>query len=145
VTVRAKSADLRPVSVTVTSIAFPAPNGYSTSMPAMDKVVPGKPLAVEASHERTYDAATGAADRKYSAVDLMEVAVKAGSTVWVAHDDRLPRPSWLTGQFQPSGTTAITVDGKRMRLFVHQAARPESMTLGANGEGEANMYVVFVK
>jgi beta-galactosidase len=200
VTVRAKSADLRPVSVTVTSIAFPAPNGYSTSMPAMDKVVPVKPLAVEASHERTYDAATGAAvgryitsfsysgptaaahverdaqngkrlyvdstiafttlpddvigadhvqaslaDRKYSAMDLMEVAVKAGSTVWVAHDDRLPRPSWLTGQFQLSGTTAITVDGKRMRLFVHQVARPESMTLGANGEGEANMYVVFVK
>jgi beta-galactosidase len=56
------------------------------------------------------------ADRQYSAVDLMEVAVGAGGTVWIAHDDRLPRPSWLTTQFQQMETTAITVDGKRMHL-----------------------------
>ena len=28
----------------------------------------------------------------YSAVDLMELAVTDGSVVWIAHDNRLPRP-----------------------------------------------------
>ena len=86
-----------------------------------------------------------AADSKYSAVDLMEVAVGPGSAVWVADDDRLPRPSWLTSQFQAAGTTAITVEGKRMHVFVHQASRAESPTLGTNGDADANMYIVFVK
>jgi hypothetical protein len=65
--------------------------------------------------------------------------------VWVANDDRLPRPSWLTGQFQQAGTAGITVDGERMHSFTHQPAHDESLTLGSNGESEGNMYVVFVK
>jgi beta-galactosidase len=85
------------------------------------------------------------ADRKYSAVDLMELAVSPGSTVWIAHDDRLSRPTWLTGQFQQLGTTAIAVDGKRIHLFVRQTVKAESLTLGSNGEADANMYVVFVQ
>jgi beta-galactosidase len=198
VTVKVSGAGLRPASVTVSSIAFPVQNGYSTVMPAMEKVVPVKPAALP--HEKVLETTAGAAagryvksfsysgstagvhverdaqngrkiyvdgasvfaalpddlvgadyvqaaagDRKYSAVDLMEVAVGAGNTVWVAHDDRLPRPSWLTTQFQQVGTTAITVDGKRMHLFIHQAPKAESLTLGSNGETDGNMYVVFVK
>jgi hypothetical protein len=57
----------------------------------------------------------------------------------------LPRPSWLTGQFQQAVTAGITVDGKRMHLFTHQSVHNESLTLGGNGDSEGNMYVVFVK
>src|SRR6185295_378768 len=73
------------------------------------------------------------ADRLYSAVDLMEIAVKAGAVVSVAHDDRLPRPEWLTRQFKPL-ETSVTVDGQAMKVFQHRADRDESLTLGANTE-----------
>jgi beta-galactosidase len=87
------------------------------------------------------------ADRLYHAVDLMEIAVKAGTTVWIAHDDRLARPAWLTQRFQPTDL-AVTVDGQKMRLFRHAVTSEESLTLGSNVErasGQAsNMYLVFV-
>ena len=90
-----------------------------------------------------------AADARYNAVDLMEVAVKAGSTVFVAHDDRLARPEWLTRQFKPT-EAAIVVDGHSMKLFQHSASSDESLTLGTNTENanapaNSSMYIVFVK
>jgi beta-galactosidase len=87
-------------------------------------------------------------DARYNAVDLMEVAVKAGSTVYVAHDDRLAAPDWLTHQFKPT-KLSITVDGHTMKVYQHSAANDESLTLGTNTE-DANapadtvMYLVFV-
>ncbi|MGA2268164.1 MAG: sugar-binding domain-containing protein [Bryobacteraceae bacterium] len=90
---------------------------------------------------------TSNADKLYSAVDLMEITVNAGAVVSVAHDNRLPRPGWLTAQFKPTGL-AIAIDGKPMQVFQHAAVREESLTLGANAESggvqECNMYVVFV-
>jgi beta-galactosidase len=85
------------------------------------------------------------ADHAYSAVDLMEVAVKGPAVAYVAHDDRLPRPEWLTKQFKP-GTTKLTVAGHEMTLFRRQIAGEESLTLGSNAEEarEGNMYVVIV-
>jgi len=87
------------------------------------------------------------ADRLYHAVDLMEVAVKPGATVWIAHDDRLARPAWLTQRFRPSDL-CVTLDGHPMHLFRHKAEGAESLTLGSNVErasGQpANMYLVFV-
>jgi beta-galactosidase len=87
------------------------------------------------------------ADRGYSAVDLIQIAVKAGSTVWVAFDDRLPRPAWLTTQFQESGA-CVKVGDREMKLLHHRSASAESLTLGSNAESaagrEANMYVVFI-
>jgi beta-galactosidase len=90
-----------------------------------------------------------AADARYNAVDLMEVAVKAGSTVFVAHDDRLARPDWLTRQFQPTGV-AISVSGHAMKIFQHSSSTDESLTLGTNTENanapaDSSMYIVFVK
>jgi beta-galactosidase len=86
-------------------------------------------------------------DSTYNAVDLMEVAVKAGEVVFVAHDDRLARPVWLTRQFQ-ANDSSLTVNGRSMTVFQHRADRDESLTLGANtenpGETTCNMYVVFV-
>ncbi len=83
-------------------------------------------------------------DQLYIAVDLMEVAVKAGTTITIAHDDRIPPPSWLTGQFQLTAR-AIMVGGVPMHLYQHKADHAESLTLGHNGNRGGNMYIVFVK
>ncbi len=86
-------------------------------------------------------------DALYSAVDLMELAVTAPSTVWIAHDNRLPRPAWLTKQFKPAKGT-IAIAGKPMDLFSRHCPADESLTLGANTEDtsrkEGNLYLVFV-
>src|SRR5262249_10243689 len=85
-------------------------------------------------------------DQRYSAVDLIELAVPAGATVTIAHDERAPLPAWLTKQFQPTGQS-LTVNGKPMKLFTHRAAADESLTFGSNTDGapvRANQYVVLV-
>ena len=86
-------------------------------------------------------------DALYSAVDLMELAVTGPSIVWIAHDNRLPRPAWLTNLFQPTDSTLI-VAGQPMTLFRRNVANAESLTLGANTENtsltEGNLYLVFV-
>jgi beta-galactosidase len=89
-----------------------------------------------------------AADARYNAVDLMEIAVKGGSSVFVAHDDRLGRPEWLTRQFKPTGAT-IVVDGHSLKIFQHTSPNDESLTLGTNTENanapaDSSMYIVFV-
>jgi beta-galactosidase len=89
-----------------------------------------------------------AADSRYNAVDLMEVAVKGGSVVSVAHDDRLARPDWLTKLFKETGDS-ITVDGHSMKVFQRNATSDESLTLGTNTENanapaDSVMYIVFV-
>jgi beta-galactosidase len=86
-------------------------------------------------------------DAFYSAVDLIQIAVSAGTTVSVAHDDRLPRPIWLTTLFQPTDLS-ITVNGRSMKIFQRATAHEESLTLGSNVDDisvkTGNMYVVFV-
>ncbi len=81
-----------------------------------------------------------------SAVDHMELAVTADTTVTIAHDDRLPRPAWLTKQFSPTGAK-LTVAGQSLSLFATTTPRDASFTLGANTEDtriqEAAMYIVF--
>jgi beta-galactosidase len=89
-----------------------------------------------------------AADARYNAVDLMEIAVKAGSTIFVAHDDRLGRPDWLTRQFKPADATVV-IDGHPLRIFQHPCPNDESLTLGTNTENanapaDSSMYIVFV-
>jgi beta-galactosidase len=85
-------------------------------------------------------------DQRYSAVDLIEVAVTAGTVVTIAHDDRAPLPEWLTKQFQPTAQS-LTVNGTPMKLFLRTVAQEASLTFGSNTEGapvRANHYVVFV-
>jgi beta-galactosidase len=91
---------------------------------------------------------TANADKLYSAVDLIEVAPGEDSVVYVAHDDRLPRPAWLQRLFTPT-ETSLAVEGKTMKLFERHVHGGESLTLGSNTEDRrlksCNMYVVFVK
>jgi len=87
------------------------------------------------------------ADKNFNAVDLMELAVKGGSAVYLAHDDRLPRPDWLTRQFTATDQSLV-VEGRPMKIFQRRVAKDESLTLGANAENamfkSCNMYVVIV-
>jgi len=86
-------------------------------------------------------------DALYHAVDLMELAVKAGTQVTVAHDARLPVPPWLTKDYQPLGQT-ITVNRIPLTLYARQFPTAASITLGPNTEQtsakEGAMYLVFI-
>jgi beta-galactosidase len=88
------------------------------------------------------------ADKLYSAVDLMELAPQADTTIYIAHDDRVPRPDWLQRQFKATNLS-MAIEGQPMRLFERQVHSGESLTLGSNAEDRryksCNMYVVFVK
>jgi beta-galactosidase len=85
-------------------------------------------------------------DQRYSAVDLIELAAKAGSVVTIAHDERVAPPAWLTKQFQPTDRV-ITVHARPMKLFQRRVERDESLTLGSNNDAApraANNYIVLV-
>jgi len=131
-------------------------SGPASSVHVEQGLQDGKPLFVDASLRANAVppelkggdyVQVSQADRTYHAADLMEIAVKAGSTVWIAHDDRLPAPAWLTQKFENTGQS-ISIDGQAMHLFRHTAKAEESLTLGANVErGAAQgamMYLVFV-
>jgi beta-galactosidase len=87
------------------------------------------------------------ADARYSAVDLIELAVPANTVVTIAHDNRVTVPEWLTKQFKATGQT-IAIHGKPMALFEHRAEKDESLTFGSNTDDSrppaSNMYVVLV-
>ncbi len=87
-------------------------------------------------------------DRLYSAADLMQLAAPAGTTIYVAHDARLPWPEWLRRQFQPTKEN-VAINGQPMKLFKRRLQNEESLTLGSNTDDvpipRGNMYVVFLK
>ncbi|MDQ5979675.1 MAG: beta-galactosidase [Verrucomicrobiota bacterium] len=86
-------------------------------------------------------------DAFYSAVDLIELAVTGGTTVWIAHDAALPLPGWLGNRFTRTEQIIRILD-RPMRLFRRDVATDESLTLGANTDdtrlSEGNHYLVFV-
>ncbi len=86
-------------------------------------------------------------DSVYTAVDLMQVAVKGGSVVSIAHDERIALPAWMAQKFKPTGLI-LTVDGQKMKIYQHRAQSDESLTLGSNTDDpsikKANAYIVFV-
>jgi beta-galactosidase len=86
------------------------------------------------------------ADQRYSAVDLIELAVKGGTVVTIAHDDRAAVPEWLAKQFERTDRTLV-VNRQPMRLFRRRVAQDASLTFGSNNDSApvaANMYIVFV-
>lgn len=88
------------------------------------------------------------ADKFYPAADLMQLAVKAGTTVYVAYDASLPGPDWLEHQLRPTHSS-LMIAGRRMKLFVKHLRGDASLTFGSNvadgGKETCNMYVVFVQ
>ncbi len=88
------------------------------------------------------------ADRLYDAADLMQIAAKAGTMVYVAHDDHLPLPDWLRLQFHPT-KWSVVIHSETMKIFERRLNDEEGLTLGSNTDGpsakDCNMYVVFLK
>lgn len=93
------------------------------------------------------------ADRGYVAEDMVSFGTLRDVTVYVAHDDRISTPEWLTGTIQ--GVTFadtgedITIDGETYSLFSADVSAGESVTLSSNAVDTAdakkgNMYTVFV-
>ncbi len=86
-------------------------------------------------------------DARYHAVDLMELSVGAEAQVFIAHDDRLPRPPWLVNGYAPT-ELRFEVLGQPMSLFTRRVSAGSALTLGPNTEDTsaqaANMYLVFV-
>ena len=86
-------------------------------------------------------------DARYHAVDLIELTVNAGTAVAIAHDDRLPRPPWLTKTFQATAAKLVVL-GQPMTVFTRRVTAETGLTLGPNTEDSsakaANMYLVFV-
>jgi beta-galactosidase len=77
----------------------------------------------------------------------MQLAVRGGTIVSVAHDDRLPLPAWLAQKFKRTEMT-LKVNGQKMTIYQHRAKTDESLTLGSNTDDPsvktAVAYVVFV-
>jgi beta-galactosidase len=88
------------------------------------------------------------ADKLYSAVDLVDLAMNGNGTVYVAHDQRLPRPDWLQRQFALADYI-LTVNNQPMEVFERRVHSGETLTLGSNAEDPrltfCNMYIVFVR
>jgi beta-galactosidase len=108
-----------------------------------DYVFSGLPVALSGSDW----VQAACADKAYSAEDLMEFGVGVGGIMYVAHDNRLPRPEWLQRQFKPT-SLEFTVNGKSMSVFERRVREGESLTLGSNTSDlrlkSSNMYVVFI-
>ena len=77
---------------------------------------------------------------------LLTFTLGQEADVFVAHDDLIPRPKWLTARFTPTGRALVTTDGsKRFTLFGRRFAAGR-VTLGANSSSptDQSMYSVIV-
>ena len=83
----------------------------------------------------------------YSALDLISIAVKPDSIVYIAHDSRIPCPAWIVEKFTPS-KMRINLPGATLSVYEHRTHANETLTLSSNSEnfnGECQMYLVFVQ
>jgi beta-galactosidase len=86
------------------------------------------------------------ADKTYIALDLITFTTGKNVNVYIAHDDRLVRPTWLTSNYSDTGDN-ITINGTASSLFKRTVAGNMMLTLGGNQDANpissCNMYVVF--
>lgn len=74
--------------------------------------------------------------------------VSVNAIVYVGHDDRLPRPSWLTSGFQDTGLDLISSDGLTKFSVFKRSVTAGTVTLGSNltaAAADASMYVVLIQ
>jgi beta-galactosidase len=87
------------------------------------------------------------ADKLYSAADLMEISMTAGTIAYLAYDESLPTPDWIGKQRFKAMGKSITVGGRTMQLYSRAFPKEGSITLGSNSEDPkmttCNMYLVF--
>lgn len=84
----------------------------------------------------------------YSAVDLMQLTIAGGATVYIAHDERLAVPTWLSRHYEAT-EMFVRVNGVALKLYSRALAHDQSLTLGSNTDDASatsgSMFVVFVK
>ncbi|MBG9988241.1 DUF4982 domain-containing protein [Aerococcaceae bacterium DSM 111176] len=87
-------------------------------------------------------------DSNYKALDLIHLSVVKDSSLFIAHDDSLIRPLWLTENFDETDGK-LFVKGKEHTIFKQDLSADSTITLGGNADSEdvksGNMYLVFVK
>ena len=84
-------------------------------------------------------------EKTYQAVDLMDFRVAADGMLYVAHDDRLPRPNWLVADFRKT-ERKTRVHNANLTLFARPLRKGQSVTLGSNADRQTSVsthYVVF--
>lgn len=87
-------------------------------------------------------------DSRYWARDLLQFIAGEDMIVYVGHDDRVPRPSFLIEEFDDTGDDFMLGDVS-MSLFKKEAQKGESIVMAGNSDGDvpegARMYVVIGK
>ncbi|MEH7253462.1 DUF4982 domain-containing protein, partial [Neobacillus niacini] len=87
-------------------------------------------------------------DKTYHALDLMHFTINKDAEVYVAHDDRLPRPAWLTEEYTDT-SEKVMLNASPSTLFRKTVKAGTTLTLGGNQDNtsisSSNMYVVFAK
>lgn len=87
-------------------------------------------------------------ETNYKALDLLHFTVSKHACVYIAHDDRLSRPDWLTEEFSEM-EGKIAVHDATHSLFEKMVEAGTTLTLGGNQDEsnviDSNMYIVFVK
>jgi beta-galactosidase len=86
------------------------------------------------------------ADASYSALDLIQFSAPVDLDVYIAHDDKVAGPKWLTTDFTDTGEK-LTVGNTKLSLFKKRVNKDTSLTLGSNFDetkpGKGLMYIVI--
>ena len=86
------------------------------------------------------------ADASYSALDLIQFSAGANVDLYIAHDNAVSVPKWLTSQFAKTYTT-FDLNGAKMALYKRPMKKDTSLTLGSNFDeaqpGNGLMYIVI--
>jgi beta-galactosidase len=87
------------------------------------------------------------ADHNYSALDLIQFTAAKTMDLYIAHDDRLPRPGWLTSNFKATSEKITLPDNTPATLYERTMKKDASLTLGGNTDsqftGPSALYVVI--
>ncbi|KAA1259086.1 Beta-galactosidase [Rubripirellula obstinata] len=87
-------------------------------------------------------------DKSYWARDQLQFIAGADMTIYVCHDDRVPRPEFLLNDFTDTGDD-LNLGGTKLSIFKRVAKQGESIIMAGNSDGEvpenAVMYTVLAK
>jgi len=84
--------------------------------------------------------------KNYTNNPMMNFSVNTDGKVYIAHDDRLLRPTWLTNNYLPTDNK-LTVQDTKLTLFVADVLKNQTVSVGENHlQGNLNsstQYIVF--
>ena len=157
----ADSAQAGAPALATTSTAF-AVSGVTAASGAAYKVVPsGMAVGAKLYIDRTYTAMsplptslqgltyieTANNDKSRRATTLVSFSVNQPAIVYVAHDDKIARPAWLTTGFTNTNVDLVSTDGSKKFSVFSRSVAAGKVSLGDNGSNPSghSMYVVLVK